>query len=67
MKPNNDRLQARWRDPDEEAPPKGVKLNLLSKYGVASYGTFVEGFHVGWDYCMKIPPSIKEKLKGFSK
>lgn len=52
-----------WRDPDIEPPPLGVKLNLLSKYGVASYGSFQAGFHVGWDYCMKIPESIKQKMR----
>ena len=43
-----------WRDPDVEPPPKGVKLNLLSKYGIAAYGTFQPDFHIGWDYCMKV-------------
>ena len=52
-----------WRNPDVEPPPKGVKLNLLTIYGIAQYGVFIEGFHIGWDYCLKIPADIKRKLK----
>ena len=52
-----------WRDPDVEPPPRGVKLNLLSKYGSAAYGTFQPDVHIGWDYCMKVPESIKRKME----
>lgn len=52
-----------WRDPDTDPPPLGVKLNLLTVYGIAQYGTFQKGFHIGWDYCLKIPPEIKKKMQ----
>ena len=53
-----------WRNPDVDPPPLGVKLNLLTVYGIAQYGEFQKDFHVGWDYCLKIPPEIKRKLVG---
>lgn len=52
-----------WRDPDVETPPQGMKLNLLTKYGIAQYGIYNKDYHIGWDYCLKIPPEIKRKLQ----
>ena len=54
---------AQWRNPDVETPPANTKLNLLTKYGIAQYGVFIPEFHVGWDYCLKIPDDIKAKIK----
>lgn len=67
MNPNEQVPTARtghWRNPDTEPPPAGVKLNLLTCYGIAQYGTFIPNFHIGWDYCLKMPDDIKQKLKG---
>ena len=55
--------EAVWRDPDTDPPPSGIKLNLLTAYGIAQYGTFQAGYHIGWNYCLKVPAGIKRKMK----
>lgn len=52
-----------WRNPDVEPPPTNTKLNLLTKYGIAQYGFFIPEYHIGWDYCLKIPAEIKRKME----
>lgn len=51
-----------FKDPDKYPPPRHNKLIVLSRYGVASIGTFAKGFHVGWVELPKIPEAIKEKM-----
>jgi DUF971 family protein len=46
--------KAEWIYPHEKAPPKGVKLNILTEGGVAITGDWAEGVgFLGWQYLFK--------------
>lgn len=55
-----------WRE--LKTAPYGVKLQLLSKYGVASYGTLsptsvTEGFWVNWAPLPKVKNKMNNKTR----
>ena len=53
-----------WRDPDVDPPPIGSKVQLLTHTGIAIHGKwYPEGRFIGWAPLLKIPPSIKAKIK----
>lgn len=52
-----------WLDPVTNPPPMGTKIQVLSKYNVASIGTFQPDFHVGWYPLLKVPKTIKERIQ----
>lgn len=50
-------------DPEEYPPPKGKKLNLLTKGGIACQGTWSGEDLVGWAPLHRIPAKLKERMK----
>ena len=53
-----------WIDPQEQTPPIGKKLLLLTQYGVAVLGHwYAEGQFIAWAPLPKIPESIKRKCR----
>lgn len=64
--PQTDKQRARcdipWRNPDEDTPPKGQKLFLLTREGCAVIGMWGEGF-VGWHPLFRVSESIRRKMK----
>lgn len=51
----------KWIDGDTKKP-QGNKVLLLSKYGMASIGSYQEGFHVAWSPLPKVPPELRQKM-----
>ena len=49
---------AYWRDPQDEPPPRGVKMLLLNPGGVACIGTWDN--KSGWLAWSPLPDRIKE-------
>ena len=46
-----------WRDPDQEPPPRGVKLLILTSGGVAVIGDWADDSNmVAWSPLPKRPP-----------
>lgn len=46
--------QHRWLYPPEDMPPKGVKLHILTKGGVAIHGEWRwDNGYLGWQYLPK--------------
>jgi len=44
-----------WLDPEDEPPPKGTKLMLLTKYGIAVFGHWMDGMDlVAWSPMPKV-------------
>lgn len=52
---------ADWRDADEHPPPRGVKIIILSRMGVAMLGQWYDGA-VAWAPLPQISPPLKRKL-----
>lgn len=50
-----------WLDADEHPPPKGTKVLLLTRGGVAVMGHWQQGM-VAWTPLPRVPQSIKEKM-----
>lgn len=51
-------------DPLEYPPPKGKKINLLTRGGIACQGTWIDGLDlIGWAPLHKIPAALKERMK----
>ena len=50
-----------WRHPKDEPPPKGVKLLILSPYGIAQTGDWYEGA-AAWMPLPRIKNDLKERL-----
>lgn len=53
-------------DPILYPPPKGAKLNLITKYGLQEVGTYKKGYHIGWYPLLKIPETVKVRRKLYS-
>lgn len=51
-----------WRDPEEEPPPLGMKVLLLTPGNVCVTGTWTD-WAVAWAPLPKVPPEIKRKLE----
>lgn len=47
-------------------PPKATKLLLLSRYGIATVGTYQPGFHLGWLPLPTIPSGLRNTLARLS-
>lgn len=55
--------QAEWLDPGEHTPPRGTKLMLLTRWGIATFGQWdSSGDFVGWSPLPKVPSAIKAKM-----
>ena len=53
-----------WRLPEEDPPPPGQMVQLLSVYGKAVHGMWDNsGFWVAWAPFPKIPPHIKDRMR----
>lgn len=53
-----------WIDPQEQTPPLGKKMLLLTQYGVAILGHwYAEGQFIAWAPLPKIPEGIKQKCQ----
>lgn len=50
-----------WLDPDENPPPRGCKVFLLTRGQIAVIGQWSDDC-IGWHPLLKIPHSIKSKL-----
>lgn len=49
--------------PKDEAPPRGVAIHLLTKYGCAIRGRWSDsGFYIGWAAMPSIPQHMKYSL-----
>jgi hypothetical protein len=53
--------ESNWRTPDDEVPPRGVKMLLLNAGGVCVIGTWTD-WAVAWAPLPKVPEHIKQIL-----
>lgn len=53
---------ASWIDPDDDPPPRGSKINLLTIGGISTTGTWDEEGCVAWAPLLTVPPAIRAKL-----
>jgi hypothetical protein len=53
--------ESNWRTPDDEIPPRGVKMLLLNAGGVCVIGTWTD-WAVAWAPLPKVPEHIKQIL-----
>ena len=53
--------ESNWRTPDDEMPPRGVKMLLLNAGGVCVIGTWTD-WAVAWAPLPKVPDHIKTIL-----
>jgi hypothetical protein len=51
-----------WIDPEERPAPKGTKILLLTRWGVAVIGEWAEQGYAGWAPLPKVPAGIKAKM-----
>lgn len=49
-------------DPLEYPPPRGRKLNLLTRGGIACQGTWSGTDLIGWAPLHRIPQKLKERM-----
>jgi hypothetical protein len=51
-------------DAEEVPPPRGMTINLLTEWGRACQGPWVDGGgFVGWAPLHRVSPSLKRKMK----
>jgi len=49
-------------DPEDKAPPLGVKIYLINRFGVAVLGEWSDsGEYIAWAPLLKVPKSVKER------
>jgi len=53
--------ESNWRTPDDETPPRGVKMLLLNAGGVCVIGTWTD-WALAWAPLPKVPEHIKTIL-----
>jgi len=53
---------AEWLDPEEHPAPRGSKILLLTRWGVAVFGYWDDSGFAAWSPLPQIPPNIKAKL-----
>lgn len=54
---------AEWLDPEEHPAPRGSKILLLTRWGIATFGQWdSSGDFVGWSPLPKVPSTIKAKM-----
>jgi hypothetical protein len=53
---------AEWRLPEDSPPPRGVKLQLLTLYGVATMGAWSDLDCVAWAPLITIPARIRDRM-----
>lgn len=53
---------ASWIDPDDDPPPRGSKINILTIGGISTTGTWDDDFCVAWAPLLTVPPAIRQKL-----
>ena len=53
---------AEWLDPDETPAPRGAKILLLTRWGIAVIGMWADQGYVGWSPLPKVPAKIKAKM-----
>ena len=53
--------ESNWRTPEDETPPRGVKMLLLNAGGVCVIGTWAD-WAVAWAPLPKVPDHIKTIL-----
>ena len=52
-----------WRLPEEEPPPAGQMVQLLSIFGKATHGIWDDsGYWVAWAPFLKISPRVKARM-----
>lgn len=50
-------------DPEVHPPPRDTKINLITKYGIQTIGFWDDESYIAWYPLLKIPASVKERLK----
>lgn len=66
QKPYKAELRPEWKFVDEEPPPVGAKVLLLTRWGSAIIGHYYKGGElVAWAGLPKLLPEQKEKMNAY--
>ena len=52
-----------WLDPLEHVPPRGTRMLLLTRWGVAVIGEWVDDGYAAWAPLPKVPRAIKARMR----
>lgn len=52
-----------WLDPEEHRPPRGTRMLLLTRWGVAVIGEWIDDGYAAWAPLPKVPRAIKARMR----